>query len=124
VPDIVFGKDGKATFPTKYHGEVTLSKVKWDTICSEPERFYYRFNGEKIATTLINPDSIRHHRYEQNQFFYYKKFLNINLNGIVEMGSFWGVYFAVVIDVNTARICTVYPVEQPKPGKAFKPSEK
>lgn len=122
MPDIVFGKDGKATFPTKYHGEVTLSKGKWDIICAEPERAYYRFNGEKVATTLINPDSVRHHRHEPNQFFYYKKFLNINLNGGVEIGAFWGVYFAVIIDVDSGRICTVYPVEQPKPGKAFKPS--
>ena len=122
MPDIVFGNNGKAVFPTKYHGEVTLSKVKWDIICAEPERAYYRFNGEKIATTLINPDSIRHHRHEPNQFFYYKKFLNVNLNGALEMGSFWGVYFAVVIDADSCRICTVYPVDEPKPGKAFKPN--
>jgi hypothetical protein len=72
VPDINFGKDGKAIFPTKYHGEVTLSKTKWDIICNEPERHYYRFNGEKIATTLVNPDSVRRHQHEQRQFFYYK----------------------------------------------------
>jgi hypothetical protein len=123
VPDIVFGTNGKAVFPTKYHGDVTLSKGKWDTICAEPERAYYRFNGEKVATTLINPDTIRHHRHEPNQFFYYKKFLNINLNGGLEMGSFWGVYYAVIIDESTGRICTVYPVLEPKAGKAFKPNE-
>jgi hypothetical protein len=122
VPDIAFGKDGKAVFPTKYHGEVTLSKGKWDIICAEPERSYYRFNGEKIATTLINPDSVRHHRHEPNQFFYYKKFLNIILSGGVEIGAFWGVYFAVIIDASSGRVCTVYPVEEPKPGKAFKPN--
>jgi hypothetical protein len=43
VPDIVFGKDGKASFPTKYHGEVTLSKVKWEIICGQKERHYYTF---------------------------------------------------------------------------------
>jgi len=123
VPDIVFGKDGKAVFPTKYHGEVTLSKVKWDIICAEPERAYYRFNGEKIATTLINPDSVRKHRHEENQFFYYKKFLNINLNGIVEWGTFWGIYFAVIVDASSGRICTIYPVREPKPGKVFKPNQ-
>ena len=118
--DIVFGKDGKAIFPTKYHGEVTLSKTKWDIICAEPERAYYRFNGEKIATTLINPDSVRHHQHQPNQFFYYKKFLSINLDATVEMRRFWGVYFAVIIDADAGRVCTVYPVERPKPGKAFK----
>jgi hypothetical protein len=123
MPDIVFGKDGKAVFPTKHHGEVTLSKTKWDIICAEPERAYYRFNGEKIATTLINPDSVRHHRHEPSQYFYYKKFLNININGAVEMSAFWGVYFAVVIDESTGRICTVYPVQQPKLGKLFKPTK-
>lgn len=122
MPDIIFGKDGKVTFPTKYHGEVTLSKGKWETICSEPERAYYRFNGEKVATTLINPDSVRHHRHEQNQYFYYKRFLRLNITEIVEAGPFFGVYFAVVIDSGTSRVCTVYPVEQPKPGKEFKPN--
>ena len=77
MPDIEFGDDGKCLFPTKYHGGVTLSKAKWEIICGEPERDYYRFNGEKIATTLINPDSVRHHRHEKNQFFYYKKFRRI-----------------------------------------------
>lgn len=122
MPDISFGKDGKAIFPTKYHGDVSLSKAKWETICGEPERAYYRFNGDRVATTLINPDSVRHHRHEPNQFFYYKRFLRLNMNEIVEAGPFWGVYFAVIIDVSTSRVCTVYPVEQPKPGKAFKPN--
>jgi hypothetical protein len=121
VPDIVFGKDRKAVFPTKHHGLVTLSEVKWEIICGQPERRYYRLNGEKIATTLINPDSVRHHQHEPNQFFYYKRFWAINLNGEVETLYPKGVYFAVVIDASSGRICTVYPVEIPKPGKAFNP---
>jgi hypothetical protein len=120
VPDIAFGKDGKAVFQTKYHGEVTLSEAKWNIICSQPERAYYRYNGDKIGTTLINPDQIRHHRHEPNQLFYYKKFLSLNYNSEVEMKAFWGVYFAIVIDTESSKICTAYPVEEPKPGKAFK----
>ena len=77
VPDITFGTDGKCSFPTKYHGNVTLSKAKWDIICGAPERFYYTFNGEKVSTTLINPDKVRHHSKEANQFFYYKRFATI-----------------------------------------------
>jgi len=123
VSAITFGKDGKACFPTKYHGQVTLSKGKWETICAEPERSYYRFNGEKIATTLINPDSVKYHRFNPNQFFYYKRFLKMNMSETVESGPFWGVYFAVIIDESTARICTVYPVSKPKPGKEFRPKE-
>jgi len=121
VPEITFGKDGKAVFPTKYHGNVTLSKGKWEIICAEPERSYYKFNGEKIATTLINPDSVRHHRFAPTQYFYYKRFLRMSLSETVETGLFFGVYFAVIIDENTARICTVYPVHTPKAGKEFKP---
>jgi hypothetical protein len=72
VPDIAFGDDGLVVFPTKHHGNVILSKIKWAIICNEPERHYYRYNGEKIATTLINPDQIRHHKHNENQLFYYK----------------------------------------------------
>jgi hypothetical protein len=121
VPDIEFGNDGKCTFPSKYHGDVTISRTKWDIICDEPERRYYRFNGEKIATTLINPDSVRHHKFEKNQFFYYKKFLRICSDTGIEISCQPGIFFAVVIDASTSRICTVYPVEQPKTGKAFIP---
>ena len=77
------------------HGEVTLSKGKWEIICSAPERAYYRFNGEKIATTLINPDSVRCHRYEKNQFFYYKRFLKLMINETIVSGPFSGIYFAL-----------------------------
>jgi hypothetical protein len=124
VPDIAFARNGRAVFPTKYHGDVTLSKGKWDRICGEPERLYYRFNGEKIATTLINPDQVRSHQREPNQFFYYKKYSKLSMDGTVEITLGLGVYFAVVIDAEAGRICTVYPVETPKPGKAFSPKAK
>jgi len=58
---------------TRHHGEVTLSKAKWDTICGKPERYYYRFNGDKVATTLIAPDLVRHHASIGTQFLYYKR---------------------------------------------------
>ncbi len=124
MPDITFGKDGKVAFPTKYHGEVSLSKAKWEMICSAPERRYYPFNGEKVGTTLVNPDVVRKHRTEPSQFFYYKRFPSINLVGSVEATPPGGVYFAVVVDDSAKRICTVYLVQQPKPGKAFKWTEK
>jgi hypothetical protein len=123
VPDIVFGDDDRAVFPTKHHGDVTLSKAKWDIICGEPERYYYRANGEKIATVLINPDQIRHHQHNGDQLFYYKKFMMIMMNNDVGLDLNAGVYFAVIIDTSTNRICTVYPVEQPKPGKLFVPAK-
>jgi hypothetical protein len=121
VPDIQFGHDGKRVFTSKFHGELTLSKTKWDIICAEPERAYYRANGEKIATTLINPDQVRRSQSDRNQFFYYKKFMRIFTDKGVEVAWPSGIFFAVVIDATTARICTVYPVEKPKPGKAFVP---
>ena len=122
MPNITFDADGKTSFPTKYHGEVTLSKTKWDIICAAPERLHYKFNGEKIATTLINPDSVRRHKTEASQFFYYKRFSSITLDGVVAVTRPSGVYFAVVIDDGTKRICTVYPVDTPKPGKEYKPA--
>ncbi|HUI06810.1 MAG TPA: hypothetical protein VL486_07370 [Verrucomicrobiae bacterium] len=119
---IAFGADGKVTFPTKYHGSVTLSKNKWDEICSEPERYYYPLNGEKIPTTLINPDVVRHHKHEPTQFMYYKRFSTIMIAPTISTTFNDGVYFAVVIDENRKRICTVYPVVKPKDGKEFKPA--
>jgi len=118
LADIEFDASGKASFPTKYHGEVTLSKWKWDQICSQPERYYYRHNGEKVATTLINPGRVRYHRVVSGQFFYYKQFNSFRLNETVE-GPLPCKYFAVVIDASTKRVCTVYPVLEPKDGKEY-----
>lgn len=122
MPDISFDETGRATFSTKFHGEVTLSKNKWDEICAEQERWYYRNNGEKIATTLINPDCVRYHKHIENQFLYYKSFntLAISAEVIVDTGSRFPPYFTVIIDVSTARICTVYPVFEPKKGNEYK----
>lgn len=122
MPDITFSPNGKAVFATKYHGEVTLSEPKWNVICSQSERSYYRYNGEKIGTTLINPDEVRHHSHEPDQFFYYKKFPKITVTNGVEYSPKDGVYFAVIVDAATAKICTVYPVNKPKSGKAYKPN--
>lgn len=121
MSDLIFGEEDLARFPTKYHGEITLSKAKWATICSQPERSYYKFNGQKIATTLINPDEVRRHRFEPRQFLYYKRFSTLKLEEAVEKHFPSGIYFCVVVDESTSKICTVYPVEEPKPGKQFRP---
>lgn len=120
MPDITFGPLGKAIFPTKYHGDVTLSQGKWNTICNAPERSYYPLNGEKIATTLILPDTVRHHKREIYQFLYYKQFSHILIQPGIGVAPANGVYFAVVIDSSSKRICTVFPVNNPKPGEEFK----
>lgn len=120
MSDIKFDQDGKARFPTKYHGEVILSQDKWETICSQPERLYYRYNGDKISTTLVNPDSVRHHRHNEGQFFYYKEFGTLKLREEVEVPCPpWCKYFAVVIDERTKRVRTVFPVRKPKEGKPY-----
>lgn len=120
MPDIQFGSDGLAAFSTKHHGEVTLSKWKWDRICSQPERAFYRFNGDKVATTLINPDEVRHHSHETTQFFYYKAFSSWSIrDGIEAPVPKFANYFAVVIDTNTVRVCTVMPTKKIKNGKKF-----
>lgn len=116
--DLTFPKEGKITLPTKYHGDVTLSKGKWNDICSKPERAFYRFNGEKIATTLINPDNVRYHHREEKQFFYYKRFNAIKLNDTVEIDQLK--YFAVIINAESKRVCTIYPVAKPREGNEFK----
>ena len=102
MPDISFGPNGTVTFPTKYHGEVTLSARKWDDICGKPERQYYRHNGDKVATTLITPDYIRHHRHEKSQFLYYKRFETFNLSEGTKIAL--GMKFmAVTSDTDTNR---------------------
>ena len=118
MPDLNFGKDNRAHFPTKYHGDVSLSKEKWDEICQEPERFYYRANAEKIPTTLINPESVRQSKHGDDKFVYYKKFETVVIgNKEVEAKA---KYWAVVIDSSTKRVCTVYPTLKPKIGKEHK----
>ena len=122
MADISFRPDGLAIFPTRYHGEVTLTRWKWEEICAERERFYYKHNGEKVATTLINPDIVRHHRIEPNQFFYYKEFETYKLDEGIE-GPVRCKFFAVIVDVSTKRVCTLYPVIEPKEGKEYKGGE-
>ena len=88
-----------------------------DEICQEPERFYYRENAEKIATTLVNPEHVRHSKSYPNQFVYYKKFDMIRIGGkeVISRAPCW----AVIIDDSTKRICTLYPTLKPKPGKEY-----
>ena len=117
MPDLNFSKDNRAYFPTKYHGEVSLSKGKWDEICQEPERFYYRDNAEKVPTTLVNPESVRHSKHGGSQFIYYKKFDTIKIGNKEVDASIK--YWAVVIDSITKRICTVYPTLKPRKGKEY-----
>jgi len=120
LADISFDSKGRITFPTKYHGEVTFSKWKWDDICSQPERYYYRHNGEKIATTLIAPDEVRCNKTEQTQLVYYKEFRSFKIAEGIE-GPMPVKFMAVIIDTATKRICTIYPVDKPKLGKAYRP---
>lgn len=118
--DISFGSDGLAKFPTKYHGDMTLSKGKWTTICSQPERAYYKFNGDKIPTTLINPDEIRHHQHIASQLIYYKGFATWKIKeGAEAPVPNFAQYFAVVVDTATGRVCTVYPTKKIKNGKKY-----
>ena len=119
MPDIIFDSTGRVWFPTKYSGEVSLSEEKWNKICSQPERYYYRHNGEKIATTLINPDYVRHHKTEETQLIYYKKFDAVKIAEEIT-GPVPCKFFAVIIDTDTGRVCTVYPVKAPKEGKEYK----
>lgn len=122
MADIVFDSDCRITFPSKYHGDVSLSRAKWNQICSEPERFYYRHNGEKVATTLVNPDFVRHHKTIASQLIYYKRFDSFKIAERVE-GPMPCKLMAVVIDTATQRVCTVYPTDKPKAGsKEYKPA--
>jgi hypothetical protein len=115
LPDISFGPHGTVAFPTKYHGEVTLSHTKWDIICNQPERYYYRRTGEKVPTTLIAPDYVRHYKTITSQFIYYKKFESFRITDGID-GPLPCKYFAVVIDTARGRVCTVYPTDKPKTG--------
>lgn len=121
MSDISFRSAGKVIFPTRYHGEVSLSRKKWDEICGEPERFFYRHNGEKIATTLVVPDFVRKHKLIGSQFIYYKRFESFKILEGVE-SSMPCKFMAVVIDTATQRVCTVYPTDKVKSGaKEYKP---
>lgn len=118
MADIIFGAGGIARFPTKYHGEVTLSEMKWGIICSQPERRYYKHNGEKIPTTLINPDYVRHHKSNPHQVLYYKQFDRYRITETAEIPLRSG-FCCVILDTSTARVCTVMPTRKLKKGKEF-----
>jgi len=118
LADIQFDDDGKVRFLTRYHGEVNLSQAKWNAVCGKPERYYYRLNGDKIATTLMAPDAVRHHASVATQFFYYKRFPKWQLVAGVEGPA---LMMAVVIDTETQKVCTVFPVHGPKAGREYKP---
>ncbi len=122
MADISFDASGIARFQTRHHGEVTLSKIKWDKICSEPERSYYRANGDKIGTTLVNPDCVRYSNHYPNQFHYYKKFATMKISDMIEVGTGRNPFpfLCVIIDHSTKRVCTSYPVPNPKQGKEYK----
>jgi hypothetical protein len=124
MSNLEFDDDGYLTLSTKYHGEVTLSRGKWEKICQEPERLWYKFNGEKIPTTLVNPDYIRYHEKKETQIIYYKEFHRHKLSKNIEVPTIRAKFFAVVIDTKTSKVCTVFPVVKPKKGKEFKPEEK
>ncbi len=123
MPDLTFEKDGIIRLHSKYNGGVTFSKWKWDDICSRPERYYYRHNGEKIPTTLINPDFVRHHKTEPNQLIYYKSFETYQITDGVESSLPHVKYLAVIIDKATKKVCTTYPTPKMKPGKEYKGEE-
>jgi hypothetical protein len=122
VPNVDFDESGHAKFITKYHKEVTLSRNKWDIICAKPERKHLVFNGEKIATALVNPDEVRKSQDNEDIFFYSKKVDRYVLSeGVTatprkDMG-----YFVVIIDAKKGRVCTVYPTSKPKAGLLFDP---
>jgi hypothetical protein len=122
MEDLKFDSKGHAQLPTKYHGDVSFSQVKWNIICSQSERWWYKFNGEKIPTTLIAPDMVRYHSAYPNQFIYYKKFSTYRFNENVTVPApKKASFFAVVIDVETKKVCTSYPLKAPKQGKEYKP---
>lgn len=118
MPNFTFNENNRVELPTKHHGVVSLSKTKWEEICQQPERFYYKDNAEKISTALVNPDYVRHSHNYRDQIIYYKKFDTFQL-GNKTMNSFVK-YWAVIIDCKTKRICTVYPTPKPKTGKEYK----
>jgi len=120
MADISFGSKNKVTFPTRFHGDVILSQATWHHICAKPERNYYKYNGDMIPTTLINPDYVRHHSKKATQFLYYKAFARFKIAENIE-GPMPCKLMTVVIDTATQRICTVYPTDKMKLGKAFNP---
>lgn len=123
MADIEFDDDGKVELLTRHHGKVVLSRSNWENhICGKPERSFYRLNGDKVATTLIGPDTVRCHSLIPTQYLYYKHFPKWQIVPGVEGPLPQEVNtMAVVIDQARQRVCTVYPVREPKPGKEYRP---
>jgi len=74
-------------------------------------------------STLVAPDWVKQHKIIASQFVYYKLFNTMQLQAGLEPAAISPIYFAVIIDTNVSRICTVYPTKKIKPGRSFTPPE-
>jgi len=114
---VVFDPSGYAVFPTKQHGEIRLSKIKWDKICSQPERGHLVFNADVVATTLVNPDQITRSRDNEEIFFYSKSIDIYRIRPQVKATPPKGMgCLVIVVNGVKKRFVTAYPTNKTKVG--------
>lgn len=119
-PSFPFDDSGNAYFQSRYDGKIRFSKDTWEKhILVRPERGHFRFNAEKIPTTLVNPDYVRESlRDGPDVHLYYKAFPSWKLSETVEIPSSNSIRFMVVV-VSTVKklVLTIYLTGRIKAGK-------
>ena len=119
-PAFPFNDSGSVYFQTRHDGKIRFSRDTWEKhILIRPERGHFRFNAEKIPTTLVNPDYVRESlRDGPEVHLYYKAFPTWKLSETVEISSSASMRFMVIV-VSTVKklILTSYLTGRIKTGK-------
>ena len=119
-PAFPFDNDGSVYFQSRHDGKIRFFRDTWEQhILVRPERGHFRFNAEKIPTTLVNPDYVRESlRDGPDGHLYYKAFPTWKLSEGLEIPSSDSMRFMVVI-VSTVKklILTTYLTGRIKAGK-------
>ena len=119
-PAFSFDESGSVHFQSRHDGKVRLWQATWEKhILARPERGHFRFNAEKVPTTLVNPDYVRESlRDGPEVHLYYKDFPSWKLSEMVEIPSSSSMrYMVVVVSTVKKLILTTYLTGRIKSGK-------
>ena len=118
-PTFPFDDSGSVYFQSRHDGKIRLLTDTWEKhILARPERGHFRYNAEKIPTTLVNPDYVRESlRDGPDVHLYYKAFPSWKLSEAIEIPSSNSMRFMVVVVIPLKIDLTTYLTGKIKTGK-------
>lgn len=96
-----------------------LRRNTWNIKTKQPERWYLKFNFDKIELTIAYPEEVRRSTKRADSKILYRKFSQMTI--APNITASWDGYIAVVIDTKTNRIQTIYPTRKIKEGEKLWP---